>query len=294
MTYRLHLERWGRNGPSLVLVHGLGASGRYWRWVAEFLQGEFRVFAPDLLGFGRSPWPNIAYTVNDHLDALDATLKAEGIEDEPPVLAGHSLGTILALAWAARYPKRFGGLVLMGLPCYRSPEEARAHVAGLGPLAHATVARPRLGAAICGLMCFGRPFWRRVVPALMPDVPADVARDGVLHTWGSYSRTLQHGILDVDVRTLAGQVGATGLPTQLLHGDLDREAPLEGASGLARSIGWSLEVLKGAGHGLPIERPQACAEAIRGQTAGSIREVGYTTGHVKLPRPTQRPIGEVK
>ncbi len=278
MTYRLHVDRRGGGGPALLLIHGLGASGRNWRPVAEALQAKFRVLAPDLLGFGRSPWPRIGYTVDDHLDALDATLQAEGLENESLLLAGHSLGTILSLAWAARHPRRFGGLVLIGLPCYRSPAEARRHVAGLGPLAYATVARPKLGARICALMCFGRPFWRLVAPALMPDLPPDVARDGVLHIWESYSRTLNHGIVDVDVRALAGRVAATGLPTRLLHGDLDREAPPRGVAELARSTGWPLDVVRGASHGLPIERPRACAEAIRELKAAASGGRQYDAG----------------
>ena len=97
----------------------------------------------------------------------------------------------------------------------------------------------------------------------MPDVPADIARDGVLHTWESYSRTLRHCILDVDVPALAGRVAAAGVPTRLLHGDRDREAPIEGVAELAKRTGWPLAVFEGADHMLPIERPEDCAEAIR-------------------------------
>jgi len=159
---------------------------------------------------------------------------------------------------------------------YRSPEEARHHVAGLGPLAYPTVARPKLGARICALMCFGRPFWRLVAPMLMPDTPAEIARDGVLHTWPSYSRTLRHGILDIDVWRLARQVAAARVPTHLLHGDRDREAPLQGVADLARSTGWPLAVLKESSHALPIEWPRACAEAIRGLLAATLRSGSAT------------------
>ncbi len=273
-NWKLHVERWGQTGPSALLVHGLGGSGRYWRSVAQPLAGEMRIFAPDLLGFGRSPWPAIDYQVDDHLDALDATLGTLGLENETPILAGHSLGAILALAWANRHPARFGGLLLVGLPCNRSPAEARRHVAGLGPLAYATVAHPRLGAGICGLMCFGRPFWRRVAPALMQGVPPDVARDGVLHTWPSYSRTLKHVILDLDVRALADRVAATGMSARLLHGGLDREAPPDTIVELARRTGWILDPVPGAGHGLPIERPERCANVVR--TLVTVRDPGPT------------------
>ena len=247
----------------MLLVHGLGASGRYWRLVAEQLAGELQLIAPDLLGFGRSPWPDIDYQVDDHLDALDGVLEDLEGSERPLLLVGHSLGSILALAWAARRPERFDGMLLLGLPCYRSPQEARRHVAGLGPLAYATVATPRIGAAICGLMCFGRPVWRAVTPLLMPTLPRDVAEDGVLHTWRSYRGTLTHCILDTDTGAIAQRVAASRLPVRLLHGDLDREAPRETVAALAQQAEWQLELVPGAGHGLPIERPRRSAEAVR-------------------------------
>ncbi len=190
-------------------------------------------------------------------------LELPELQNRPVVLAGHSLGAILALARAARHPDRFAGLLLIGLPFYRSAEEARRHVAGLGPLAYATVATPRVGAAICAIMCWGRPFWRQVAPLMLAGAPPEIAQDGVLHTWRSYSGTLNHCILELDVRAAAQQLATTGLPVRLLHGSLDREAPVEAIMGLARETGWELELVPGADHGLPLEQPRQCAEAIR-------------------------------
>jgi hypothetical protein len=58
-TWQLAVRHWGQGGPPVVLLHGLGGSGESWRWTAEPLADQFRVIAPDLLGFGRSPWPKI-------------------------------------------------------------------------------------------------------------------------------------------------------------------------------------------------------------------------------------------
>ncbi|MFN8558268.1 MAG: alpha/beta fold hydrolase [Dehalococcoidia bacterium] len=147
----LFVRRWGRAGPMLVLLHGLGASGRSYL-VAQRLAPSVQSMCPDLLGFGRSPWPAVAYTVADHIAALDAAL--DRIAPAGPVtLAGHSTGAVLALEWAAARPARFGFLALVALPAYRSPAEARACIAGLSPLAWATVAKPHWGELICGVMC---------------------------------------------------------------------------------------------------------------------------------------------
>ncbi len=58
MTYRLAVRRRGRTGTPIVLLHGLGASGRSWRLVADQLSTAASVICPDLLGFGASPRPH--------------------------------------------------------------------------------------------------------------------------------------------------------------------------------------------------------------------------------------------
>jgi pimeloyl-ACP methyl ester carboxylesterase len=64
-----------------------------------------------------------------------------------------------------------------------------------------------------------------------------------------------------------GFLHRTGAPVRLLHGGLDREAPPDTILELARRTGWHLDGVPGAGHGLPIEQPERCAEAIRGLVA---------------------------
>ena len=246
----------------MVLLHGLGASGRFWRPVAERLAHEARVLCPDLLGFGRSARPHVAYDVADHLAALGRTLDSPELGSEPFILGGHSLGAVLALEWAAARPARFRGLALFSLPVYRSATEARERLATLSPLAWATVAWPDLGELLCGLMCAGRPFWRAIAPLLMPSLPPDVARDGVLHNWVSYSGTLENAIVQHYAEPAAARLATSGVSVLLLHGDRDDEAPLPGARELAARHGWPITICAGATHSLPLEQPDACAAAI--------------------------------
>jgi pimeloyl-ACP methyl ester carboxylesterase len=258
----LFVRQMGTSGPALVLLHGLGASGRSWRLVAGQLRGEARLFCPDLLGFGRSPWPDAAYTVADHVTALDQMLTRLRLGDEPVVLAGHSTGAMLALAWAAARPERFRQVVLLSLPAYRTAEEARRCIRALSPLAWATVEKPWLGERICGVMCAWRPFWRRVVPLLTPGVPADIARDYVMHDWTSYSGTLQHVLIEHPAGPAAARLAMSGNRVELLHGERDTVAPLDAARDLADRHGWPLTVLPGRGHGLLVDAPRACARLL--------------------------------
>jgi pimeloyl-ACP methyl ester carboxylesterase len=226
MVARLFAQQTGRRGPVVVLVHGLGASGRFWRLVAERLSGEARIFCPDLLGFGSSPWPDSTYTVADHVAALDACLDEFGLGGEPVVVAGHSAGSVLSLAWAAARPERYRGLGLISLPVYGSVEDARHRIAALSPMARATVARPELGKLICGVMCTRRPVWQWVLPLLMHSLPANMARDLTLHTWVSYRRTTENVVVQHREGPSATRLSAVNLPVQMLHGRDDRTAPL--------------------------------------------------------------------
>ena len=122
------LERpWGRmrvweagRGEPILLVHGLGGSGRYFERLAARLDGRFRVVAPDLAGFGSSDKPRLGYERAAHLEDLDAVAGRFG--DRASVVAGHSLGGLFAALLAARRPGTVRALAIVAAP-YPSPDE---------------------------------------------------------------------------------------------------------------------------------------------------------------------------
>ena len=79
---------------------------------------KWRVLVPDLLGFGDAPKPDVDYTPRDHAEVVLATLDAHGIYSA--TLVGHSMGSLVALAIAHRYPGRVTSLVLLGAPLYKT------------------------------------------------------------------------------------------------------------------------------------------------------------------------------
>ena len=78
------------DAPAVVLVHGLGLSGRYMVPVARHLARHYRVFAPDLPGFGDSEKPRRALDVPELGDALAAWIRATGLGRAVPL--GNSFG----------------------------------------------------------------------------------------------------------------------------------------------------------------------------------------------------------
>ena len=81
--YRLHYLAMGpANGPPVLLVHGLGGRAEDWWNVAPVLsKAGFRVYMPDLLGFGRSQQPaNFSYSVRDQATVVVDFMSALGIK----------------------------------------------------------------------------------------------------------------------------------------------------------------------------------------------------------------------
>ncbi|WP_087015842.1 alpha/beta fold hydrolase [Leucobacter sp. 7(1)] len=102
------------SGPELrtfVLIHGIGMGRIVFTEVAQVLRGHGRVLVPDLPGFGGSPEPGTAATIEE-----TAELIAHFIEDRataPVTLVGHSMGTQVVAELAARSPHLIETLALI-------------------------------------------------------------------------------------------------------------------------------------------------------------------------------------
>lgn len=252
----LFVRRWG-DGPPVLMIHGLGASSRYWDTLAA-LSPRFRATVPDLLGFGRSPKPaDATYDIDGHVASI-APLITPG-----SVLVGHSTGALIATAIAARHPEVVRAVVLVGMPAYDSAEEASRAIARLGWLARTTAENRPSARWICTAMCHLRPLAAVLAPLAVRDLPAPVARDGVMHTWPSYSRTLRSVVLDY--RPLPDLVAAQR-PITLLYGNRDPETSTEAVGRLRASLERSrvraeVHVVDGDHH-LPIRNPTIVMQAV--------------------------------
>jgi pimeloyl-ACP methyl ester carboxylesterase len=103
-------------GDAVVLIHGSGpgvTSYANWRLVLPALAENFRVLAPDMVGFGFSERPaNIEYGIQTWADQVVGLM--DTLELLKAHLVGNSFGGAIALRIAAQHPDRVGKLVLMG------------------------------------------------------------------------------------------------------------------------------------------------------------------------------------
>jgi pimeloyl-ACP methyl ester carboxylesterase len=97
-------------GAPLLLVHGLGASSRWWfRLFPELTSANFRVLAPDLPGFGHTSGATL--TVEESARVLVEF--ADHLQIDKFFIAGHSMGGAIASHLAANYGGRVRRVVLI-------------------------------------------------------------------------------------------------------------------------------------------------------------------------------------
>jgi 2-hydroxymuconate-semialdehyde hydrolase len=103
-------------GAPVLLIHGSGpgvTGWANWRLTMPALAKQFRVLAPDMVGFGYTERPaGVQYNMDTWVSHIIGFMDALGIERAHVV--GNSFGGGLALALAIRAPQRVKRLVLMG------------------------------------------------------------------------------------------------------------------------------------------------------------------------------------
>jgi pimeloyl-ACP methyl ester carboxylesterase len=106
--------RVGGKGPAVVLLHGFGDTGDMWAPLAANLARDHTVVVPDLRGMGLSSHPASGYDKKTQAADIRAVLTKLGIDHSAVV--GHDIGTMVAYAYAARYPSKTDSLVVMDAP----------------------------------------------------------------------------------------------------------------------------------------------------------------------------------
>lgn len=205
--YTLAVKDKGR-GKTVVLIHGLAASGRVWRPLIRLLDlTKWRVIVPDLLGFGDSPKPGWNdYSVQEHARMIVATLTRRGVK-KPITVVGHSMGCLIAVHIAATNPKLVKKLVLYEPPLFVDAPEFRAHTRRRERyFAFFTyiAAHPQLALTHSHLL------WRiakRISGLHMSE-----------EEWIPFERSLRNTIMQ---QTAYNELRTIAVPTEIVHGRLD-------------------------------------------------------------------------
>jgi len=128
IPYALHVTEFlspKRPKATFVLIHGIGNSAKAWESLIPLLPKNVRVVGIDLLGFGQSPHPHWSlYDAKTQARSVGATLLKMRLMQQP-IIVGHSLGSLVAVEVAKRYPYIVKQLILCSPPFYKQTEEKR-------------------------------------------------------------------------------------------------------------------------------------------------------------------------
>jgi pimeloyl-ACP methyl ester carboxylesterase len=252
--------------PPLLLVHGFGGDKDNWIRLAAQLEGEVRIIAPDLPGFGDSDAPAQGdYSLDAQVDNLHALIGRLGLTRVE--LGGNSMGGNIVARYAARHPNRVGSLWLIANSgVAAAPQsELREHIAaGRGnPLVAQDAAQYRHLLA-----------WVMAQPPPLPNAFLDVLAERAVAVRELRQRQF-HQLYDADAEPLESLLQGLPVPTHIVWGELDRVLH-PGAAALLKSAlpDATSTLMPGIGHLPMIEDPRAVADdyrSFRARVAAAVR-----------------------
>lgn len=229
------------NGEAVVLVHGLGGRSEDWERLAPYLVAAgYRVYLPDLPGYGRSERPaDFSYSVADEAGMVVEFLNAVGLKQVD--LGGWSMGGWIVQLVAANHPERVHRLLLFdSAGLYVRPEwDTRLFtpisVAQLDELYALLMPNP-------------------------PKVPGFVARD-ILRSSHEHAWVIRRALANMlqGRETTDNLLAHLRMPVLIVWGEVDRITPLSQGERMHQLIMQSeLDVIGTCGH----LAPNACADEV--------------------------------
>jgi pimeloyl-ACP methyl ester carboxylesterase len=266
------------DGPTVVLVHGLGGSHLNWDLFAPLLTPHARVLALDLPGFGRTEPGTRRASVPANVAVLDRFLRE--VVGTPVVLVGNSMGGMISILTTAAAPHLVRALVLLD-PAVPGPLRRPDPLVGL---TFATYAMPGLGEYALRARRLRAGARTQVLdmlrlcgvdPATVPPALVDRSvalveerRDvaGMDRAFLAAARSLLRVL--ADPRRYREAMAAVDVPVLLVHGDSDRLVSVHNARDVAaRNPGWRYVELPGVGHTPQLEVPEELAALVLGWLA---------------------------
>jgi len=252
-SYKIHYLEAGRGTP-VILLHGSGGEGARWMPTIKGLASEFRVIAPDQIGWGNSDKPMTIYHSGVFAEFLARFMKEIGVPKA--ALVGQSMGAGVALQMAVSYPQLVDRMVLVNGGGFRSANDP-----------------PRTGApdwharqiANAGTLAESREYLEKMYynHALISDKLVEdnlILRLRSAHTAEAVQIANARGLGGVTEE----QVRAIKTPTLLVWGANDKLSPVVNADKFNAAIAGSRKVLiDKAGHYPFIEHPEQFNQAVR-------------------------------
>ncbi|KAK7842752.1 probable lysophospholipase BODYGUARD 4 isoform X2 [Quercus suber] len=253
---------------NVIFLHGFLCSSSFWTetvfpYISEPKNRNYRLFAVDLLGFGRSPKPrDCSYTLKDHIEMIEKSVIYPFALDSFH-LVGHSMGCIIALALAAKHSNSVKSVTLVAPPFFTTKDGGSS--IALNKLAEKSLWPPllfgssvmtwyeHLGRCVCFLICRNHRTWEKMLKLITGKRDLHfTAMDLTRHTHHSGWHTM-HNVICGGATVLDSYLTVlvkAGTKICIIHGDRDQVVPIECTNNIKMKAPHSeVNILKNADHG---------------------------------------------
>jgi esterase len=264
---KLFYRKYGKSGPSLIILHGLYGSGDNWVSIARDLSGDFEIYVVDQRNHGQSPHSQ-THDYPSMRDDLKHFMDAEGIDQA--ILIGHSMGGKTIMFFAAEWPDRVRSLV--------SVDIAPKAYHDLALTSHSAANHGKMIDAMMELDLASAETREEIDKALSLKIGSERVRSFLLKNVrrdrnGSFSWRINlpalknnlDRILDgLDVDQIAARGGITGFPSLFVSGEKSDYIQAEDHR-LIRSVfpGAGIVTIPDAGHWLHAEQPALLVKTLK-------------------------------
>ena len=236
------------DGEPLIFLHGLGISRADWQYQIEFFREKYCVLAPDFRGHGESEKPDCHYNIPQHASDILAFMDALHINSAHVV--GLSMGGMVAFQLAVDAPERLRTMTIVNSGPAR-PNDTFA-------------AKRMLWIRLLTIHLLGMKFFAKKVAENMfvsDDVEAEI-ESLVAQIASNPKRIYLRNLKSLWGWGVLPQLSQIEIPTLMLTGDQDY-SPISAKQAVVNAMqNAKLVVVKGSGHGTPIEKPEETNRAI--------------------------------
>ncbi len=230
---------------NILVLHGWGGSKKSWEeFVGLFDKKKYKLFVPDLPGFGDEPAPDRPWYVHDYAQWVTEYMKKKHLVK--PIVVAHSFGGRIAIKMCSKDKNVFSRLFLVGAAGIKRPPKMSVRVLK--------------GVAMVGKFVLGIFKLRSVQTFFKKVVYKAAGTHDYEKATGTMKKTFQN-VIDEDLKDLLDDIR---VKTHVIWGDRDSYVPVADAKIMGKRIkGSTVEIIKHGKHGLHLQMPEVLAEKVK-------------------------------
>ena len=243
----------GSGDETIVFGHGLLMDNMMWDLVAPAFANNYRVICFDFRGQGNSQDPGRDFAIDLLVEDTAALIQA--LSKQPVHYVGLSMGGMVGMPLAARYPKLLRSLVLLDTSAQSEPAKNNIKYALMTAVVKLFGVKP-LVPSMLPLM-FGKSFL------------SDSLNHVLINHWKQKLRGLKKTITGpvsgvTKRRDVTQELASIICPTLIIVGDEDHTTPISCAKNMAAHIsGSELKIIPQCGHSSALEKPEVVVNLMK-------------------------------